>query len=82
MVVAVAQLGEESLVVDVGLVAPLFATGDLLLASEETDMDPYVALEPDVGSHERLDRDIVHTLVVGVVMAEGVVDMADDGCVT
>jgi hypothetical protein len=42
-------------------------------------VDPDVASEPYVGSHQRLDRYKATTLAVGVVMAKSVVDMADDG---
>jgi hypothetical protein len=42
-------------------------------------VDPDVASEAYVGSHQRLDRYKATTLVVGVVMAKSVVDMADDG---
>jgi hypothetical protein len=41
-------------------------------------MDPDVASEAYVGSHQRLDRYEVRTLVVGIVMAKSVVHMADD----
>jgi hypothetical protein len=42
-------------------------------------VDPDVASETYVGCHQRLDRYEVRTLVVGVVMAKSVVNMADDG---
>jgi hypothetical protein len=44
-------------------------------------VDPDVASEAYVGSHQRLDRYKAKTFVVSVVMAKSVVYMADDGCV-
>jgi hypothetical protein len=61
------------------LAAPSFAAGNLPPASQEADVDPDVASETYVGCHQRLDRYEVRTLVVGVVMAKSVVNMADDG---
>ena len=61
-VVVVAELGEELLVGVIGLVAPPFATCNLLLTSQEADMDPDMASETYVRSHQRLDRYKVQTL--------------------
>ena len=79
--VAVAQLGEEVLVSDgvADSVPPPFAADDLPPASHEADVDPDVAMETHVRGHQWLDGDELRARVGGAVVAEGVVDVADDG---